>query len=1199
MTDPADPQHKRDFPVAPPGEPMGVDDSLPADTNARQRLATEPGTSVWVAASAGTGKTSVLTRRVLRLLLPRPDGQPGTPPARILCLTFTKAAASEMKLRLTTTLAQWATLPLEAASPDAPSLTQELAKLLGRAPTAVEITAARRLFAAVVDTPGGLRIMTIHAFCTAILGTFPLEAGLPPQFRTLEDGPAAALMERARNDVLTAARHDQGGELSIALDTLAGSLSEDAFNALLQALAQERGQLSKVLDASGGPAGLHAALCQMLGITPEDDEASIIMDACRDGLDEPALRSACAALATGTEKSDQPRGLSLQLWLDMTADKRVEAFTDYTAVFLKKTDGEVLARLATKKVEESFPACVPALRAEAERLQGVQDRLKSVRCAAMTRQLFMLGGAILTRYQYLKDQRAALDFDDLILYTLNLLRRQDMVPWVMYKLDGGIDHILVDEAQDTNPEQWEIIRLLAQDFFTGSGARDDIRRTIFAVGDEKQSIYSFQRAAPEKFNAMRAVFEEQVRDANLPWRTVPLDMSFRSVPAVLRTVDATFAPDAARAGLGTAPLRHDSFRDRDGGLTALWPLFISPAQDKEELWSPPVAAGESHRAASHMARHIAATIKRWLDPANPEILVSQNRPVRAGDIMILVRTRTAFVNQLIRALKVEGVPVGGLDRMVLSQQLVSRDLAAVAQTALLPADDLTLACVLKSPFIGWTDADLEDLAAYRPAGHSLWQTLQARQSALVPWLARQQERAGTERPFEFFSRLVQEPCPGDPVSGQHAITGRLGPDSLDPLEEFLNAALAFEDAHIATLQDFLHDLSRNDSDIKREQEEAGDNVRIMTVHGSKGLQAPVVILPDTLRGTRGNKPGERLLWPEKSALPLPLWAPKAADECRAYAAGKATLRARMDEEYRRLLYVAMTRAEDRLYVAGFRNDRKHGDGSWYDLVAAALYPDGELAGTAAVPFAYPAVLDPAGRDVNAARQYAQEQKRPPQQKHARETREAPAAPRPDDPALRWLYHAPAPEPQPPQPLIPSRAAEDSTMEPAVASPLRMAGVPGTDSARFRRGTLIHRLLQIVPDIAPDRRRDAARRWMAQQNAADDADDVLQAVFAVLDDDRFAPLFAPGSLAEVPVTGVTPQGRLVSGQIDRLLVRGDEVWIVDYKTNRAPPADETGIPAVYREQMRAYAVLMARIYPGHKVRSFLLWTTDARIMEIVE
>lgn len=1222
--------HKRDFPTAPAGQALGVDEALPSDTNARQRLATEPDTSVWVAASAGTGKTSVLTRRVLRLLLPRPDGRPGTPPPRILCLTFTKAAASEMKLRLTTTLARWATLPLEAANPDTPSLTGELTTLLGRAPTADEITAARRLFAAVVDTPGGLRIMTIHAFCTFILGTFPLEAGLPPQFKTLEDGPAAALMERARNDVLTAARHDHGGDLSTALDALAGNLSEDHFNALLKTLASERGQLSKTLDINDGPAGLHRALCDWLGIDPAATETSIIMDACRGGFDEAALRAACAALAAGTDKTDQPRGLTIQLWLDTTAEKRRAAFDEYANAFLTdKGMGPIRSILATKGVQAADPACLPALQAEAERLLAVRERLKNIRCATMTTHLFTLGSAILARYQHLKDQRAALDFDDLIHYTLRLLGHKDMVPWVMRKLDGGIDHVLVDEAQDTNPEQWEIIRLLADDFFSGAGARDDINRTIFAVGDEKQSIYSFQRAAPEKFNTMRATFEAKVRDSTRPWRTIPLDMSFRSVPAVLRAVDAVFAPDTARAGLGASPLRHDSFRAEDGGRTELWPLFISPPQDKDELWAPPVAAGESHRAASHMARHISATIKAWLDPANPEILESQGRPVRAGDIMILVRSRTAFVNQLIRALKVDGVPVGGIDRMVLAQQLVSRDLAAVAQMALLPADDLTLACVLKSPFIGWTDADLEDLAAYRPQGHSLWQALHDRDSALLPWLSRQQERAGTERPFEFFSRLVQEPCPADRISGQHAITGRLGPDSLDPLEEFLNAALAFEDRQIATIQDFLFDLARDDSDIKREQEEAGDNVRIMTVHGSKGLQAPIVILPDTTKPASGSKPGERLLWPEKSGLPYPLWAPKAADECAEYTKGKTAFRTHMDEEYRRLLYVAMTRAEDRLYVAGHANKLPTGNGSWYDLVAAAMQPQPDaaaeppkttkkkdaasaappvrlnppvLAGTAAVPFVYPAVLDPAGRAVDTAQRYAQPQIRPPRAKKAHSRTEIAAIPRPDDPALRWLYHPPAPEPMPPQPLIPSRAMVETAAEPAVASPLQMAAaavVAAGDTARFRRGTLIHRLLQILPDIAPDKRRAAAQSWITQQGAAADSADLLRAVFAVLDDPAFAPLFAAGSLAEVPVTGLTPQNRLVSGQIDRLLVRDTEVWIIDYKTNRAPPATESDIPALYRDQMRAYAVLVGRIYPGRRVRSFLLWTTDARIMEIVE
>lgn len=1170
---------------------------LQTDTAERQRIATDPDLSVWVSASAGTGKTFVLTRRVLRLLLPRADGRAGTPAARILCLTFTKAAASEMKLRLTATLAQWATLP-------EPDLAAALADLLGHAPQAHEITAARRLFAAVVDTPGGLRIMTIHAFCTAILGTFPLEAGLPPQFKTLEEAPAAALMTRARNDILESARRAPQSAEAAALAALAAALSEDAFNALLQDIAKERQHVRRTLQDYGDADGLHAALCRMLGLPPAADEMSIMIDACARA-DERALRQACAALATSKSAADNERALKLQDWLD--SPDRPAGFAAYSGLFLTAT-GEIRKRLAVKAVAAQFPAALDALNAEAERILAVRERLNAAHCAAMTHHLFTLGAAILGRYQHLKDERAALDFDDLILRTLSLLQAQAMVPWVMYKLDGGIDHILVDEAQDTNPEQWEIIRLLAADFFTGSGAREDVRRTIFAVGDEKQSIYSFQRAAPEKFAAMRALFRDMVTAAGLPWRDIPLNKSFRTVPAVLGLVDRTFAPPALRAGMGESPLHHDSNRAREGGLAQIWPLFISPKDDKESLWSPPVSAGESHRAAAHAARHIAATIAQWLDPAAPALLTARNRPVAAGDIMVLVRTRTAFVNQLIRALKVAGIPVGGIDRMMLAEQLVVRDMMAVAQFALLPTDDLTLACVLKSPFVGWTDHDLEGLAAYRQPDETLWEALQNHNSPLIPWLAQQRSRAASHHPFEFFSRLVQEPCPADRVSGQHAITGRLGPDSLDPLEEFLSAALAFESGNIAALQDFILYIARTDSTIKREQEEAGGAVRIMTVHASKGLQAPIVILPDTIRARRASaRANEKLLWPDKSGLALPLWCPRADRACAAYRTGQQNVQDRMDEEYRRLLYVAMTRAEDRLYVMGYRNQSQHLPDSWYDYVEAAFaaLPDAHN-----VPFAYPPVLDPADRDVEHARQIETPHTAPPPDSAAKPaaradtparatTDAATPPPRPDDPALRWLYHPPVPEPVPPQPLIPSRASDgDDPPEPAILSPLR-AAADAQAQVRFQRGILLHRLLQILPDLPPAARAQAAQDWLARNAPAHTHE--AATVMAILEDPATAPLFGPGSLAEVPVTGLTPDNRLISGQIDRLVVRalpeGDEVWIVDYKTNREPPTSAAAVPALYRRQMQAYATLLSRIYPRHRIRCFLLWTTGARIMEI--
>ena len=1186
-------------PYAPPRPVREPDDSLPPGATERQRLAADPALSVWVSASAGTGKTAVLTRRVLRLLLPREDGALGTPAARILCLTFTKAAASEMKLRLTGTLAQWATLPLEAANPKDPSLTAALADLLGRAPRPDEITAARRLFAAVVDTPGGLRIMTIHAFCTALLGTFPLEAGLPPQFRMLEDGAAEELLTIARNQILESVRRHPEGVLAQAFARLSEILNEDAFAALLQAAARERAAMARALADHGGADGLRAALCAAMGIPADADEMSIIMDACDGGFDEAALRAACAALAAGTEKSDQPKGLAIQLWLDATPARRFATYGEYAAQYLKKTDGEPYAHIATKKLEEKHPDCAAALMAEARRLVAVRERANAAYCAGMTTDLLRLCDSILQEYQKLKDERAALDFDDLILTTAKLLRGRDMVPWVMFKLDGGIDHILVDEAQDTNPEQWEIIRLLASDFFAGDGARADVRRTVFAVGDEKQSIYSFQRAAPEKFAAMRVLFREAVLNAGLPWKDVPLNTSFRTVPPVLRLVDRTFAPESVRAGVSAVPVEHISAERRQGqaGVAAVWPLFISPKMDKESLWSPPVTAGDSHRAAAHMARHIADTIAQWLDPRAPEMLESRGRPVRPGDIMILVRTRTSFVNQLIRALKVRGIPVGGVDRMVLAEQLVVRDMMAVAQAALLPADDLTLACVLKSPFIGWTDTDLEDLAAYRPRGQSLWEALQARHSTLCDWLRRQSARAGTEHPFEFFCRIAQEPCPADKISGQHAITARLGLEALDPLEEFLSAALAFESNHIAALQDFLLWLSRSAAEIKREQEEAGGQVRIMTVHGSKGLQAPICVLPDTVSsGSGGNKPGERLLWPERAGIPLPLWSPRAGNDCALYSAGKAVMKTKAEEESRRLLYVAMTRAEDRLYVAGFRNDRKHSDQSWYNFISAAIesMPDARPA-----PFSYPAVLDNSAQDTAAAPTLRTAQTAPPQDKTDDRRAEDAVRADPADPGLAWLYNPPAPEPSPPQPLIPSRAVDAAEAaadaEPPALSPLT-PGAAAQDNPALRRGTAVHRLLQILPDIAPESRAAVARAWV-ERHAADQPGALADDVMRIVADPAFAGLFAPGSLAEVPVTGLTPQGRIVSGQIDRLVVRGDEVWVIDYKTNRQPPADAAAIPDAYRRQMQAYGQVLAQIYPGKAVRLFLLWTAGPSIMEV--
>jgi ATP-dependent helicase/nuclease subunit A len=1117
-----------------------------------QRRAAHTGRSVWVAASAGTGKTRVLTDRVVALLLA------GSAPQRILCLTFTKAAAAEMANRINERLSRWAI----AVPPD---LRGELKELTGADPDDALCARARQLFARVLDAPGGFRIETIHAFCQSLLRRFPIEAGIPPHFQVMEERSAEEAMAQARVQVLTAARQGHPA-LAGALATVTRLVHEESFAALMQELAQNRPRLEAVMRQ--GHAAFVEDLRQRLGLKPGETPASILRDACQHGAcDEKALKLAVEILAGGST-NDRKCADSLARWLADPAQREAD-FDEYCLAYFTQ-EGSARKNLPTKALAAANPKLVAALAAEIERLQTIRARRGTALLAEATAALLLLGVAVLRAYAAHKSARALLDYDDLVLRARDLLNQPGVAPWVLYKLDGGIDHILVDEAQDTNPEQWQVVAALAEEFFTGLGARE-LARTIFAVGDVNQSIFSFQRADPREFVRMREHFRTRIDAAR--WDAVALEESFRSAAALLKAVDHTFAD--ARAAEGVAAegetIRHVAARIGMAGLVELWPPVGPEAVPPLEPWDAPLSQAQAQLPQARLATAIAATIKTWLDKG--ENLPARGRAITAGDIMVLVRRRSGFVGALVRQLKESGVAVAGVDRMLLADQLAVEDMAALGHFLLLPeGDDLTLATVLKGPLYGLNEDQLYALAFERKG--SLWSTLRRRAGEDPVFRAAAEElqsllaRADFIPPFELFTEVLNA------RGGRRKILARLGPEAGDPLDELLASALAYERDHGASLQGFLHWLVLGDAEVKRDlnNESGRDEVRIITVHGAKGLQAPVVFLPDTLQVP---PPPSRLLW---SADGLPLWRAAGggplADEALAEA------KRRRNEEYRRLLYVALTRAEDRLYVCGWHGRQTPREGNWHALVEAGL----KAAGAKPLAFDAAKVI---GKDGWAGEGL---QLVTPQQGNAAPDR-VPREPDAVSSLPGWIHQKPPPEPAPPKPLTPSRPAR---AEPAARSPLG-----DDDGAGFRRGLLVHRLLQSLPLVASDRRDAAARRFLARPvhrlPAAEQAE-IAGETLAVLAHPGFAALFGPGSEAELPVVGLI-KDRAISGRIDRLVVTETEVQIVDYKTLRPVPADESQVPEAYLAQLAAYRQAIAAIYPGKTVRCALLWTEGPALMPI--
>ena len=1125
---------------------------------AAQHRASDPAASVWVGASAGTGKTKVLTDRVLRLLLG------GTAPERILCLTFTRAAAAEMALRITRELARWTVADDEA-------LAAALGGLTGARPSRATRDRARRLFAAVLDVPDGLKIQTIHAFCQSLLRRFPLEAGVAPNFEIADERMSTTLLGAARARLLSAARPGVDNALASALAAMTAVIGEESFGAVLADVSRERDRFDDLLRRYGGIAGAVAALRARLGVADGATAEGLLAAACaEDAFDGGSLTGASRVLKGGTV-TDQRRAGTIAAWLNADREARIAGFAAYRRAYFGQNDAP-LQRLITAKLSAAYPEAAAALAEEQERIGAFVERWNASRVAESSAALIEVAARHLGYYGAEKARHAVLDYGDQIARSRSLLARAGIAPWVLYKLDGGLDHLLIDEAQDTSPTQWSVIAALAEEFFAGEGARA-APRTLFAVGDEKQSIFSFQGADARALAAAHRRFQSRAEAAERPWQSLPLAQSFRSTGAVLTAVDAVFARPEARAGVTAeaAPIRHQVHRAGAGGRVELWPPVTPEEREPPTPWALPVEREEADDPAARLAALIADRVAGWTQEPAAEgsdgWLEARGRPIRPGDVLVLVRRRGPFVDHLLRAFKARGVPVAGIDRMVLTEQLAVMDLIALGEFCLLPGDDLTLATVLKSPLIGLDENALFALAHER-GDASLWATLARRRGETAAFqsayeaLTSLRNAADTMAPFEFYSEVLGA------RGGRAALLGRLGPESGDAIEEFLALALAYGRSHPPSLQGFLHWVQNGRAEIARDFEQGRDEVRIMTVHGAKGLEAPVVFLPDTMRKPRSRDP---LVWLEEEgadggagAVEGLLFPGRASREDPLTREARAQARTAQEEEYRRLLYVAMTRAEDRLYVCGWQGRDKPPEDCWYALVRSGLK---SLKGVE--PLAMPEVGAPEG----AGLAYAEPQTAP-LPPRAEPSPEADAPP----PLLPALLTPPAAEPPAPRPLAPSRALP----EPAPHSPIGAAG----QSARLR-GIAAHKLLEHLPALAPSERPAAARRLLARHDLADGEREALaEAMIELVADPAFAALFAPDALAEAPISAVVGD-RVISGQIDRLLVGEREAIALDYKTGRAP-LDDDAVPEAYRAQMESYRAALTAVFPDRTIICGLLF-----------
>ncbi len=1124
---------------------MRAPPEIPDEVRRQQLDASDPDVSAWVAANAGAGKTYVLAQRVINLLLK------GAEPEKILCITFTKAAAANMAKQVFDRLARWTTL-------DDAGLDKAIREHSRMTPNAGLRARARRLFARALETPGGLKVQTIHAFCTQLLHQFPFEANVAARFSVLDDAEHSQLLEKLTLSVLLDGAAAPESPLGRALAFAMTAAADQTFRDVIREAIGRHDAMTRWVENAGGIAEAIAGLTSQLGLGSADELEKIEAEYFNGEFIAPSEWPALVETLDQGNKSDRDQAERFRKLATLSGSELVNKYLD---IFCTNNGRTARKAIVTKAITDA--ALTERLAAEQQRVCAILQRARAVICRDRSAALLTVTHEVLQRYRAEKARRGLLDYDDLIDKALALLTNCDAA-WVHYKLDLGIDHVLVDEAQDTSAEQWKIVRLLTAEFTAGEGARS-VTRTIFAVGDEKQSIYSFQNAAPKEFAEMLRHFQTAHDNSGQTLVVSKFEHSFRSGDSVLGAVDEVFKrTEIARSVTsdldGFPP--HIALPGAPPSVVEIWDTEQPDERKEIEGWDAPFDTVSETSPRVKLARRIARAVRHTVDSGR----------ARYGDVLILVRQRGELFEAVIRALKNQQVQVAGADRLVLTEHITVMDLMALADALLLPQDDLALATVLRSPLFGFEDEELFEIAWDR--GRVSLRGALRRKAGERPVFAAAAARldelaAATRRetPFAFYAHLLG-------AGGARArFLARLGPEANDALDEFLNVAFDYERRETPSLQGFLTWLRDARAEVKRDMEIARDEVRVMTVHGAKGLEAPVVILADTVTPPGGPRP-PRLLQLDDGAM---VWAGRKDDDPGDVAMARSAVLSEAEHEYRRLLYVAMTRAADRLIICGADGQRGRPKGCWYDLVRGAL----ELM-----------LVEETENDEKVFRY----------RKHevvGTETQDQPAADRKIEQVELppWLRRSAFAPPRRRGPLSPSAVFDEE------GGGVMPAGASAADRQRaLARGRMVHRLLQSLPDIPPDRRRDAAERYVAKAAtdlAAGEREDIVRQVLALLDDPSFALLFAAGSRPELPIVGhILGDGEPipVSGQVDRLAVSDDEVLIADYKSDRAVPSDINEVEK-YVAQLGLYRVVLSRLYPSKRIRAALVFTSGPRLIEL--
>lgn len=1093
--------------------------------------------SFWVSASAGSGKTQLLTKRVLSLLVQ------GIPATKILCITYTKAAAAEMLTRISNTLSSWVAM-------EDKELNKSLEGILERLPAKQEIDYAKTLFARIIDENfTSLRIQTIHALCQSILSKFPLEAGTEPYLKVIDEREQNELRNEALSKILENVKNSKNESLKQAISNISKNIHDGGIKDLIDDIFLSRGKFERIIEQNN-LTEFYEKTAKYLGVDKNSNLKNETEKFISDEVNFAELRSIIQNL-------EQPN--VLQKWLSSNVQDRQKVLTGYIEFFLTK-EGASRQKLCSSKIEKKFPGTEKILQKEQERVFKFNEKTKCIKTAELTKQLFVFAAEVLSIYAKLKTRHSYIDYDDLIIKTTKLLETPGISDWIMFKLDEGIDHILLDEAQDTSPEQWRIVSALCSEFFSGEGVKSSKKRTLFIVGDEKQSIFSFQGADSDCFSMMRDNFRKIAKNSEKKWEDLYLEKSFRSSNEVLKLVDAVFSGSEFEKNVSSEYKKHILHRKDAIGRAEIWPLIEKEKTEIEETsgWKIPTGRKKFSDAAGIQAEIIAKKIKEWLDSGR--VLEKTGKRITAGDVMILVRKRGHFVYYMQRALKKFGVNVAGADRLYLTEHIAVLDLISLGNFVLLPEDDYNLACLLKSPIFSFDEDEIFELS-YDRGNFSIFSQLKNKSEnnkkykEAFEYLSGLLSSADFETPFEFFSKVLERD------GAKEKFIKRLGKQVKEPLNEFLSLAFEFQKKHLPLMQNFIFWLTRNEAEIKNDMENKADEVKIMTVHGAKGLEAPVVFLVDQVSKEPA---GKKILFDEDSEIFL--WPAYSENYPVKFKALKETEKQKAYMEYSRLLYVALTRASDEIYITAFRpgSDNTKPDGRWHHIAKNA--------------FSSYALKQ--GEIYFSGKEYQYSETKSDNNEEVKND-------------IPKFYYEKIKEQKDKKKIIRPSLVENENREKT-----KKLFISPSEKG-FERGRIIHKILEFSSNIEAEKREERIKKFInkyANSFLESEKEKMQKEVLNILENEKFASLFSVKSRAEVSITGIL-DGKTISGQVDRLYIDEQKILISDYKTNVNVPENLDEIPKEYIRQLALYKKLLMSMDNSKKISCALVWTAKPEIMEV--